>query len=207
VGRPSRAALRGGILLVRQASRGLSERGRPLLHPPSPMREQPPRSITLHPIAAADREFLFRVYASTREEELAPLPWSAAEKEAFLRQQFDAQHAHYQAHYPDATFDVVRVDGEPAGRLYVDRWTREHRIVDIALLPAHRGGGTGTRLLERVVAEADGAGRAVSIHVEAMSPARRWYERMGFAVVEDRGVYLLMERPVSAARAQEKTAS
>jgi ribosomal protein S18 acetylase RimI-like enzyme len=90
------------------------------------------------------------------------------------------------------------VDGRPAGRLYVGRWPQTIRIVDIALLPEHRGVGVGTRLLGGLLAEADAAGKPVSIHVERFNPAMRLYRRLGFEELEDKGVYVLMERPVSA---------
>ena len=86
------------------------------------------------------------------------------------------------------------MDGEPAGRLYVHRGPSEIRIVDIALLPEHRGGGIGTSLLEELSAEADAAGKSLTIHVERMNPALRLYDRLGFSVAEDKGVYLLLER-------------
>jgi ribosomal protein S18 acetylase RimI-like enzyme len=89
---------------------------------------------------------------------------------------------------------VILVDGKPAGRLYVHRRPSEIRIVDIALLPKHRGNGVGTRLLEDLLAEGDGAGKSVTIHVERMNPALRLYERLGFALGEDKGVYLFLER-------------
>jgi ribosomal protein S18 acetylase RimI-like enzyme len=135
------------------------------------------------------------VYASTREEELAVVPWDDAQKDAFLRMQFDAQDAWWHENYPGASFDVIVVDGEPVGRLYVHRGPREIRIVDIALLPEHRGGGVGTRLLDGLLAEADATGKSVTIHVERMNPALRLYERLGFSVAEDKGVYLFLERP------------
>ena len=50
---------------------------------------------------------------------------------------FDAQHAYYQEHYAGAAFDVILVDGQPAGRLYVARESDEIRIIDIALLPEY----------------------------------------------------------------------
>lgn len=152
-------------------------------------------SIALRPARDEDLEFLFRVYAGTRADELAPVPWSAEEKEAFLRQQFTSQHAWWKEHYVGATFDIVMVDGTPAGRFYVDRWEREIRVVDIALLPEYRGSGVGTSLLERVFAEGDASGRPVSVHVEVHNPARSLYERLGFRLVEDKGVYLLLSRP------------
>lgn len=155
--------------------------------------------VSLRPARDEDREFLFGVYAATREEELAPVPWTPEQKEAFLRMQFDAQDAYYREHYAGSDFLVIEVDGAPAGRLYLARWAREHRIVDIAVLPAYRNRGIGTRLLRDIIAEADRAGKPVSIHVEMHNPARSLYDRLGFAPVDEHGVYLLMERPAGAA--------
>jgi ribosomal protein S18 acetylase RimI-like enzyme len=149
----------------------------------------------LRPVEPGDREFLYRVYASTRTEELAVVPWDEQLKDAFLRAQFDAQDAWWRENYGGASFDVIVVDGEPAGRLYVHRGDTEIRIVDIALLPEHRGKGIGTRLLRDVIAE----GKRVTIHVERMNPALRLYERLGFEVAEDKGVYLFLERQVKTA--------
>jgi ribosomal protein S18 acetylase RimI-like enzyme len=151
--------------------------------------------IELRPATAADEAFLLAVYASTREEELAAVPWDPATKDAFLRMQFAAQDGHYRQQFPGATYDVVTVDGEPAGRLYVDRGDTEIRIVDIALLPEHRGRGLGTALLAPILEE----GKTVSIHVERGNPARRLYARLGFVEVEEQGVYLLLERQVKTA--------
>ena len=109
--------------------------------------------------------------------------------------QFEAQDAWYRENYPQASFDVVVAGGEPIGRLYVHRGREEIRIVDIALLPEHRGGGVGTSLLRDLLAEADAAGKSVTIHVERLNPALRLYERLGFELAEDKGVYLFLERP------------
>jgi GNAT superfamily N-acetyltransferase len=119
--------------------------------------------------------------------------WTDAEKQAFLRQQFAAQQAYYHAHYTDTTFELILLDGEPVGRLYVARWPREIRIVDISLLPTHRGGGAGTLLLRALQAEAAEAGKRLTIHVERLNPARRLYDRLGFRLQQDGGVYLLLE--------------
>jgi GNAT superfamily N-acetyltransferase len=150
--------------------------------------------ITLRPIGPDDMDFLLRVYHSTREEELAMVvDWTAEMKDAFVRQQFHAQHVWYQEHYQGATFDVVLVDGVPAGRLYVHRRLEEIRLVDITLLPELRKGGFGTSILRDLLAEGEAAGKPVTIHVEIYNPAMRLYERLGFKPVEDRGVHRLMK--------------
>ena len=128
------------------------------------------------------------------------MPWDDAQKDAFLRMQFDAQDAWWRENYAGASFDVILVEGEPAGRLYVHRGRSEIRIVDIALLPEHRGNGIGTRLLEELLAEGDASAKSVTIHVERMNPALRLYARLGFSLAEDKGVYLFLERPPRAIR-------
>jgi ribosomal protein S18 acetylase RimI-like enzyme len=145
-------------------------------------------TVSLRPIEPADEEFLLAVYASTRADELAVVGWTDEQKAAFVRHQFDAQAAHYREHYTTCSFDVILVDGEPAGRLYVDRWPKETRIVDIALLPAWRGRGVGRELIEAILAE----GREVSIHVERFNPAQRLYVRLGFEAEDAGPVYVLM---------------
>jgi GNAT superfamily N-acetyltransferase len=102
---------------------------------------------------------LLAVYASTREPELAAVEWDAAQKAAFVEMQFDAQHAYYQEHYAGAAFDVILVDGQPAGRLFVSREENEIRIVDIALLPEYCNRGIGTTLLRELQSEAAAAGK------------------------------------------------
>lgn len=151
-------------------------------------------TVVLRPVAAADHEFLVRLYAGTREEELEAVDWTDEQKESFLRQQFEAQHAWYQEQYAGASFDIVELDGEPVGRLYVARWPREIRIVDISLLPERRGHGIGGALLRQLLDEADAAGKSLSIHVERFNRALRLYERLGFRLREDKGVYLLLQR-------------
>lgn len=149
--------------------------------------------VRLRPEREDDLPYLRALYASTRETELAPLDWPPEQKRAFLDQQFDAQRRHYREHFPDTAFDVIEVDGEWAGRLYVHRRRAEIRLVDIALLPKWRGMGFGSRLLRGLMAEARGEGLPLRIHVEKQNPAYRLYRRLGFRAIEDKGVYDLLE--------------
>jgi ribosomal protein S18 acetylase RimI-like enzyme len=148
--------------------------------------------ISLRPITLDDDSFLAGVYASTRAEELAVTGWSDEEKAVFCRRQFDAQSAHYRENYPGASLQIIERDGVSIGRLYVAHWEREIRIMDIALLPEHRGSGIGTQLLRTLQDEARSAGKSLTIHVERFNPALELYQRLGFQQVEDKGVYLLM---------------
>lgn len=158
---------------------------------------QAPPGLFLRWIGDGDMAFLAELYASTRREEVAQVPWSDEQKEAFLRWQFENQHQHYQQYYPDCEFLVVEKDAigrrEPIGRLYVDRWTDQIRLVDIALLPEHRGAGLGGRILRMLLEEGRQRSMPVTIHVEYNNPALSLYKRLGFRHVDSNGIYYLMK--------------
>lgn len=150
--------------------------------------------ITFRPITDLDLDFLYRVYASTRIEELAPLNWSAAQLTEFLTMQFNAQHRYYQENFPDASYQIIMLDGAPVGRLYRERRGQSLHIIDIAILPEFRNRGIGSRLLGDIIAEGEQQNLPVRIYVEYNNPALRLYQRLGFRQIEQTGVYLYMER-------------
>ena len=152
--------------------------------------------LRLRPVTPEDRRFLADLYADVRAAELAPVPWSAEQKRAFLDSQFALQDHEYRRAYPDGSFAIVELDGERVGRLYLHRRATETRIVDLAIVAARRGQGIGSALLSELATAADAEGRGLSIHVEMFNHgARRLYERFGFRLAEDEGVYLLLARP------------
>ena len=136
---------------------------------------------------------------------MALVEWSEEQKQAFVQMQFEAQSAHYAEHFTDASFDIVELDGEAVGRLYVDEIPGELRVIDIALMPQIRRRGIGEHYMRSVMTRAAGAGACVTIHVEKNNPAMGLYERLGFERVEDKGVYWFMRW--RAGPAQENTAS
>jgi ribosomal protein S18 acetylase RimI-like enzyme len=154
----------------------------------------------LRPVAASDEALLLRVFASTRAEELALSGWDAATCEAFVRQQSQAQQMHYQRHWPNAEHSVIERladDGsaQPVGRLWLNRGASKIHVLDIAILPEWRGQGLGGAVMGRLLAEGAASGQEVSIFVETHNPARRLYERLGFAAIgELEGVHQYMVR-------------
>lgn len=152
-----------------------------------------PSHITLRAVGPEDHDFLIDVYASTRAEELALVPWTSEQQQAFIRSQFAAQKAHYAEKYPAATHDIIVVHGRSVGRLYVARLDHEIRIVDITLLAEERNSGIGSYLIEQLLDEAKSAGKVTRIYVEEFNPSLRLFDRLGFSVSAQHGMHLLLE--------------
>jgi ribosomal protein S18 acetylase RimI-like enzyme len=151
--------------------------------------------ITLRRVTDADAEFVYRVYASTRTEELAPLKWSAEQQEAFLRMQFNLRLTDYAGRLDAAGHQIILRDGEPVGAIWVSRDGREIRLADLALLPAHRGSGIGTALIRELTDESDRTGKPLRLQVLGVNQgALRLYQKLGFKVTDDTGMYFKMER-------------
>ena len=133
----------------------------------------------LRPREASDDDFLLELFRTTRPElEAAPLPLAA--REQLIGTQWRAQEAQHRTAYPRALDTIVVRAGRPVGRLLRDDTGSEIRILDLAVHPAHRGRGIGTRLLRAVCADAAARGVPVRLSVLAHNPAHRLYLREGF---------------------------
>ncbi len=149
--------------------------------------------IVLRPAAAADEPLLYRIYASAREQELQLVDWDHCQKTAFLKMQFGAQNAFYRQCFPDSGYEVILLNHEPIGRLFLHRAPDEIRLVDIGLLSEHRNQGIGAALIATIMDEAAEAGKPVRLHVEVSNRAQRLYQRLGFLPIAARGLHLEME--------------
>lgn len=151
------------------------------------------RGYGLRPLVAGDLSWLRELYASTRAEELAPVPWPEAAKRLFLESQFALQHQHYLAHFGDSHFLAIERDGAAVGRYYLQRNPSHDLIVDISLFPAERGCGVASALIAHSQHEAGLRGSGMELHVDGANPAAlRLYQRLGFVGVEQQGTHLLM---------------
>jgi GNAT superfamily N-acetyltransferase len=156
-------------------------------------------AITVRPEQPQDETFLFELYASTRQEELAAWSWPPEMRKAFLTMQFKASQGYYSA-FPGAEFQIVLLDGAKAGRLVVHRTPEALRLVDIALLPQFRNTGIGTALLRRIFDEAAATKKPLRLQVLRGARAERFYHRLGFVKTGETETHLEMEwRAPSAA--------
>jgi ribosomal protein S18 acetylase RimI-like enzyme len=150
--------------------------------------------VSLRPAVDADQEFLVGVYAGTRADELAQVNWDDSQKDAFIRWQYAMQKQEYDARYPDARYEVILVDGIPAGRIWIGADDTQIRLLDIAVIPEFQNRGVGTHLLRQLMDEATRDNKPLRHMVFVLNEnAYRFYERLGFKTIEDVGGYLHME--------------
>ena len=158
-----------------------------------------PGEIARRPAVDSDRPFLFELYASAREAELAQVPWTPQQKHAFIAAQFEAQLSGYRQTHPGASHDILLLEGTPVGRLYLARLPDRIHILDITIAPAERNRGIGAQVLAEIVSDAERAGLPVTIYVESFNSSLRLFQRLGFEVAVQDGFQLLLEHRPSAA--------
>ena len=139
----------------------------------------------------ADIGFEHYLYASTRDD-LRPLGPEVFD--GLVGMQFRAQSMSLRLEHPQADRQIILVEDAPAGRLIIDSVGDHIEVIDVALLPEYRGHGIGTSVLSNVIGHADRLARSVRLHVEKQSRAVRLYERLGFTITGDVGMYFAMSR-------------
>ncbi len=150
--------------------------------------------ISLRPFRPEDHEFLFQLYAVTRQQEISAWGWSNEQQEAFLRMQFNAKQRSYEMTYEGTEHQIVMLDENPIGRIMVLRRPEAALLVDIALLPEHRGRGIGGGLVRELIEKCNKDKVAVRLQVLKTNPAQRLYERLGFLRIGEDELYFRMER-------------
>jgi ribosomal protein S18 acetylase RimI-like enzyme len=150
--------------------------------------------LSLRPVTEADEAFLLAVYGRARADELAQVEWEAGQKDLFVKWQFELQRSEYNARFPDAEYYVILLDDCPAGRIWIGADEHEMRLLDIALLPEFQKRGAGTALIRWLIDKAERAAKTLRHMVFVHNNnAHRFYERLGFVVIEDLGAYKHME--------------
>ena len=154
--------------------------------------------VFLQPASGDDEDFLFRLYARTREEEVTAWGWGAAQRDTFLRMQFQAQRNSYKAAYPQADRNLIVADRVAIGCLLVNlpetgfAPADQVHLVDISILPEYRNQGIGTGLIRGLLHEAEVMARPLALQVARNNRAIGLYERLGFKLVSANEMYCQM---------------
>jgi len=131
----------------------------------------------------ADDAFVYDVFATTWESEVAALPNQNLAQHV-LRIQHISQERRFTGRFPDRQRYIVMEGDEPAGRLYVDETGPVLQIIDLTLMPRFRDQGIGTRILRDLFTHAERHGLTVRLRVERRNErATMLWTGLGFELV------------------------
>jgi ribosomal protein S18 acetylase RimI-like enzyme len=151
-------------------------------------------AVAVRPVTPEDGRLLLEIYAGTRADELAQIPWSEAQREAFLGMQLTARDRSYRMYYAGLEDSIIIFNGQAVGRLLVVRGDEEFRLADIALLPDYRRAGIGTVIVKELMEEAGRERKPLRLQVEkSNAEALRLYGRLGFATTGENDTHFQME--------------
>ncbi len=89
---------------------------------------------------------------------------------------------------------IIEIGGIAVGVWVVDRSPDRIHLEQIYLLPAYQRRGIGTKLLNMLIREANQADCPLTLQVIAINPAKQFYDRLGFGVVEATPAFFRMEK-------------
>jgi ribosomal protein S18 acetylase RimI-like enzyme len=150
--------------------------------------------VVLRPQQPEDEPFVFRLFAAGRPD----LEWITGvgpdRKQGLLVRQFRCEQEQLRKDYPDAEYSIILQAGNPVGRVYLHRGDKEYRILLLTLVPEYRGRGIGGSLIKNILLETSAGNKPVGLQVAWYNHAARGlYERTGFRVTQDKGVYYEMQ--------------
>ncbi|MBZ5620035.1 MAG: GNAT family N-acetyltransferase [Acidobacteriia bacterium] len=151
--------------------------------------------LFVRPALPQDEQFVYELAWQVMHDQLHAWRWDPNIRHALLDLQVRSKRNAYAAAHPHADYAIIMLDDQPVGHMIIDRSGEFYDLVDISILPKHRGAGIGTRLILALSMEAEMVHKNVRLYVSISNPrAADLYRRLGFRVIQDLETDLLMER-------------
>lgn len=147
----------------------------------------------LRAIKKEDETFLFEVYVSTRRQEVESWGWSPQQIHTFLSMQWQTQQHSYRQQFPNANHYLILYENDYAGRCIIEDLPRHLHLIDLSILPGFQGKRIGTFIIELLQQKASKKEKPLMLQVFHENSAMLLYEKLGFRVVEDHGLYVRMQ--------------
>lgn len=140
--------------------------------------------ITIKDSGPEDFAFLYEVRRASMKQYLEQTwgPWDEA-----------LQQKQFQASLREFPHRIIEWQDQPIGILALQEFPDAIMLNRIFLLPQAQKRGLGTRIIGEILKSACAHGLPVRLRVLKVNPARRLYERLGFAVTEETATHYFME--------------
>jgi GNAT superfamily N-acetyltransferase len=143
-----------------------------------------PQRITFWPAGHGDYEFALELHLMTMRPLTAELmTWDESKQTAAFARQWQVREA-----------EIILCDGRDVGWMQARETISEVFLQQLFIAPDCQRRGIGSEALAQLLAQWDSVGKPVTLAALRNNPARRLYERFGFAVVDDIGVKVRMVR-------------
>jgi ribosomal protein S18 acetylase RimI-like enzyme len=140
--------------------------------------------ISLRPATQEDYEFLWWLHCNTiRPYVEQTWGWDEAWQLQYFQERFNLGKR-----------EIIEAGGVPIGCISVECHEDHIFLALIEIASDYQGQGIGTELIQDLLDEADGRGVPIELRVLRVNPARRLYERLGFAVVQETDTRYIMRR-------------
>jgi ribosomal protein S18 acetylase RimI-like enzyme len=142
--------------------------------------------VKFEPASAEHYSFALALYLSAMRPYTAELmEWNEPKQVASFARQWQPQDVR-----------IIRHQGRDVGWCQARETPSEIVLQQIFVGPDHQRQGIGTQALEQLLASWQPTCKPVVLTVLKNNPARRLYERLGFAIVGERGIKFEMRRAV-----------
>ncbi len=131
--------------------------------------------ITLRPARPDDYEFTKQIYYETMRWIIERLfGWDQEREDKKFAAQFKLEEVR-----------IITADGRDVGWIQTLPLEDSLYLGQLYVVPALQRRGIGTEVLTRLIAEARGQGKAITLSVVKINPARKLYENHGFRITHD----------------------
>ena len=138
--------------------------------------------ISLRPATESDREYLWWLHGATMRTYVEAIwGWDEAVQRQYFAERFDP-----------ARIELIESAGEAIGYISVERQREFIFLSAITMAPQAQSRGIGTRLIRDLQDEAERQCVPLRLRVLQGNPARRLYERLGFAATGETETHITM---------------
>ena len=146
-------------------------------------------NISLELLEAKHNEAVMKIFKESHPYLSGICGISEEQKNNIITQQFTIEQEQMISMYPEAELNMIIYEEKPVGIIYLYYGEKAHRILEIGLLEEYRGRGIGSHIVNRVIDNAVEKKKAVFLQVSWFNEAAyRFYEKLGFKLVENKGI-------------------
>lgn len=137
------------------------------------------RKVSIEHANGENQDFLKKIFFESRFDLMA-IP-DLKLRSLIMQQQYQLEESQLSCCFPNFEKNLIKVDEEFVGRIYLNRSTNEYRILELGILESYRRSGLGRAVITLVKERAMEENKAVTLQVAWFNQgAKCFYDEMGF---------------------------